>query len=75
MCVHGVPPAPVYKGVEEGRADPLYGAPYEEGDAVTAAAVDEEPEEARRRLRRTMSWSVSDRVEEDTGVPLEEERL
>ena len=25
--VHGVPPAPVYKGVEEGRAGPLYGAP------------------------------------------------
>ena len=23
----GVPPAPVYKGVEEGRAGPLYGAP------------------------------------------------
>ena len=22
-----VPPAPVYKGVEEGRAGPLYGAP------------------------------------------------
>ena len=33
-----------------------------EGGAVIAAAepVDEEPEEASRRLRRTMSWSVSD---------------
>ena len=27
LCVYGVPPAPVYKGVEEGRAGPLYGAP------------------------------------------------
>ena len=27
LCVLGVPPAPVYKGVEEGRAGPLYGAP------------------------------------------------
>ena len=46
-----------------------------EVDAVTAAAepVDKEPEEASRRLRRTMSWSVSDGVEEDAGVPLEEE--
>ena len=26
-CVYGVPPAPVYKGVEEGRAGPLYGVP------------------------------------------------
>ena len=26
VCL-GVPPAPVYKGVEEGRAGPLYGAP------------------------------------------------
>ena len=43
--------------------------------AVTAAAepVDEDPEEARRRLSLTMSWSVSDGVEEDPGVPLEEE--
>ena len=49
----------------------------EEEDAVTAAAkpVDEEPEEARTRLRRTMSWSVSDGAKEDTGGPLEEERL
>ena len=46
-------------------------------DAVTAAVepVDEELEEASRRLRRTMSWSVSDGVEEDAGVQLEEERL
>ena len=38
-------------------------------DAVTSTAepVDEEPEEASRRLRRTMSWSVSDGVEEDAG--------
>ena len=28
LCVYGVPPAPVYKGVEEGRAGPLYGAPW-----------------------------------------------
>ena len=27
LCVYGVPPAPVYEGVEEGRADPLYGTP------------------------------------------------
>ena len=27
LCVYGVPPAPVYKGVEEGRAGPPYGAP------------------------------------------------
>ena len=27
LCVYGVPPSPVYKGVEEGRAGPLYGAP------------------------------------------------
>ena len=27
LCVYGVPPSPVYKGVEEGRVDPLYGAP------------------------------------------------
>ena len=27
LCVYGVPPAPVYKGVEEGRAGPLYGVP------------------------------------------------
>src|SRR3954466_6063159 len=27
LCVYGVPPAPVYKGVEEGRAGPLYGEP------------------------------------------------
>ena len=27
LCVYGVPPAPVYKGVEERRACPLYGAP------------------------------------------------
>ena len=27
LCVFGVPHAPVYKGVEEGRAGPLYGAP------------------------------------------------
>ena len=27
LRVYGVPPAPVYKGVEEGRAGPLYGAP------------------------------------------------
>ena len=23
LCVHGVPPTPVYKGAEEGRAGPL----------------------------------------------------
>ena len=28
LCVYGVPPTPVYKGVEEGRAGPLYGAPW-----------------------------------------------
>ena len=28
LCVYGVPPAPVYKGVEEERAGPLYGAPW-----------------------------------------------
>ena len=46
-----------------------------EEDAVTSAAeaVDEEPGESRRHLRRTMSSSVSDGVEEDTGVPLKEE--
>ena len=27
LCVYGVPPAAVYKGVEEGRVGPLYGAP------------------------------------------------
>ena len=27
LCVYGVPPSLVYKGVEEGRAGPLYGAP------------------------------------------------
>ena len=27
LCVYGVHPSPVYKGVEEGRAGPLYGAP------------------------------------------------
>ena len=26
-CVYGVPPGHVYKGVEEGRAGPLYGGP------------------------------------------------
>ena len=27
LYVYGVPPTPVYKGGEEGRAGPLYGAP------------------------------------------------
>ena len=27
-CVFGVPPAPVYKGVEEGEGRPSYGAPW-----------------------------------------------
>ena len=27
LCLYGVPPAPVYKGVEEGRVGLLYGAP------------------------------------------------
>ena len=28
LCDYGVPPSPVYKGMEEERAGPLYGAPY-----------------------------------------------
>ena len=27
LCVYGVPPSPVYKGVEEGRAGPLMACP------------------------------------------------
>ena len=27
LCVYGVPPSPVYKGVEEGGGPALYGAP------------------------------------------------
>lgn len=42
---------------------------------IAAEPVDEELEEAKRRLSRRMSWSVSDGVDDDTGVPLEEERL
>ena len=28
LCVYGVPPSPVYKGVEEGEGRPSYGAPW-----------------------------------------------
>lgn len=44
---------------------------------VTAATepVEEEPDEANMRLSRTISWSVSDVVEEDARVPLDEERF
>ena len=28
LCIYGVPPAPVYKGVEEGEGRPRYGAPW-----------------------------------------------
>ena len=30
LCVYGVPPFPVYKGVEEGEGRPSHGAPWEE---------------------------------------------
>ena len=30
LCVYGVPPSPVYKGVEEGEGRPSYGVPHEE---------------------------------------------
>ena len=30
LCVHGVPPSPVYKGVEEGKMPALLGAPQGE---------------------------------------------
>ena len=30
LCVYGVPPSPVYKGVEEGEGRPSYGAPHGE---------------------------------------------
>ena len=30
LCVYGVPPSPVYKGVEEGGGPALYGAPWED---------------------------------------------
>ena len=27
LCVYGVPPSPIYKGVEEGRAGPIMARP------------------------------------------------
>ena len=55
LCVYGVPPSLVYKGVEEGRADPLYGTP--QGGILLLVGVGSPPslvgvgEEGRGRRR------------------------
>ena len=58
LCVHGVPPTPVYKGEEEGRAGPLLwralGSPTPTGSRTPPflVGVGEKEGEERREGRR-----------------------
>ena len=46
-CVFGVPPAPVYKGVEEGEGPALLGAP--QGESSSHREQDSNPSKSRSR--------------------------